>query len=188
MAAAAAAAAAGFAAAAVAAQAEVHAVLTVCGIISPQDRQRIVMNEGFNTLEDFAVMDGDQDVVDMAKRLAGRPAASRVNLGTVQIKALQALIWWIHDRQTHGQPLVAADWDQAAMTAARVHKRIEKERPTLEATVSGLTRHCRLKSLAGNCLEGNCLEAIQLRWRSLLNCESEYRYHFWLDAPGWCVD
>ena len=81
MAAAAAAAAAGFAAAAAAAQVDVHAVLTVCGITNPQERQRVIQNEGFHTIADIGMMDGDSDVVDMAKRLAGRPAAARVSLG-----------------------------------------------------------------------------------------------------------
>ena len=82
------------AAAAMVAQAEVDAVLVVCGIVNAQHRQQLVTSEGFTTLEMFGVMGGDQDVVDMAKRLAGRPTASRLNLGTIQIKALQPLVWW----------------------------------------------------------------------------------------------
>ena len=126
--------------AAAAAAAEVDAVLDVCGIGDAVQRLRIVQNEGFGTLADFGLMDGDHDVVDMAKRLAGRPAATRVNLGTVQIKALQALVWWIHDRQTHGQALVGAEWTQAALTAARQSKRIDKEREKTDASVGDLVK------------------------------------------------
>ena len=122
------------------AQAEVDAVLIVCGIVNAEHRQRLVAGEGFTTLEMFGIMDGDQDVVDMAKRLAGRPAASRVNLGTIQIKALQALVWWVHDRQTHGQPLVGAEFTQAALTAARQQKRIDKEKSETDASVSSLVK------------------------------------------------
>ena len=53
-------------------------------------------------------MDGETDVLDMAKCLASRAVATYVDFGTVQIKWIQALVWWIHGRQTHNQQLIAS--------------------------------------------------------------------------------
>ena len=72
---------------------DIQAVLTVCGI-GQQESACIMISEGFNNLEDLGVIKGDKDVVEMAKRMSSRAAAGRVILGTVQIKRLQALVWW----------------------------------------------------------------------------------------------
>ena len=127
--------------AAAAAAADVHAVLQTCGIGPVAIRNRIITSEGFNALDDIGIMESDSDVTDMAKRLASRPAnAGRVHLGTIQIKNLQCLVWWIRDRQRHNQAINSADFDIAAMNAARESKRIEKERSNRDATVSGLAK------------------------------------------------
>ena len=82
-----------------AAHAKVHAVLQVCGIANAAVRNLLIQNEGFDTLEDIAVMEEDRDVSEMAKRAAQRTVADgRVLLGTVQIKRMQGLVWWLHDR------------------------------------------------------------------------------------------
>ena len=48
---------------------DIQDVLTVCGI-GQQDSARIMNSEGFNNLEDLGVMEGDKDVVEMAKRMS----------------------------------------------------------------------------------------------------------------------
>ena len=58
-----------------AANAEVHAVLTTCGVANQNDRNLIINNEAFNTLEDIAIMSSDSDVTEMAKRMAQRTQA-----------------------------------------------------------------------------------------------------------------
>ena len=50
-------------------------------------------------------------MLDMAKHLDSRSVLTRVNLGIVQIKGPQASVWWINDRQTNNQPLIAAEFD-----------------------------------------------------------------------------
>jgi hypothetical protein len=53
----------------------------------------LVNIEELDSLEAFASMNGDPDVMEMAKRMASRPnaAAGRVILGAMQIKRLQAI-------------------------------------------------------------------------------------------------
>ena len=46
----------------------------------------------------------------------------------MQIKRLQSLVWWAQDHQRRGLPLVAADYDAAAMTEAMASKGVKKER------------------------------------------------------------
>jgi 3-methyladenine DNA glycosylase Tag len=56
--------------------------------------------EGFNQLEDLRVLEIDTDVTEMAKRMAAHmQAEGRVLLGTVIIKHLQMLVWWVRDHQ-----------------------------------------------------------------------------------------
>ena len=46
----------------------------------------MIDNEGFNSFNDFVVIEGYTTVLDMEKCLASRAIATRVNLGPVQIK------------------------------------------------------------------------------------------------------
>jgi hypothetical protein len=49
-------------------------------------------------------MNGDPNVTEMAKQMASRPntAAGRVIPGTMQIKRLQALVYWVKDHDKRG--------------------------------------------------------------------------------------
>jgi hypothetical protein len=112
---------------------ELHSVLLMCGITNAATRTTIIEREGFTQLDDFGVLETDVDVSDMAKRMATRTQAEcRVLLGTVVIKRLQTLIWWIRDHQKRGLTLSAADFDVAVMNAASemktlMHERLDKE-------------------------------------------------------------
>ena len=99
-------------AAAAAALQEVHDVLQVCNIYKRVSITGLIDNKGFNSIKDFGVMDGDTDVLEMPNYIASGSVATCVNLGTVQIKGLQNIFWWIHDHQTHNQPLIADDFGQ----------------------------------------------------------------------------
>ena len=106
----------------------IHTVLSVCGLTNAGDRDLIRNGEGLASIADFGVFDNDRDVADMAKRLSSRTINDgRVNLGTVHIKKIQALVWWINDRQKFGQDLDPDEFDQAAMLTAMESKRIEKD-------------------------------------------------------------
>ena len=97
----------------------IHTVLAVYGVVDPDNRNLIRTGKGLTSISDFGVFDSNRNVVDMAKRLSSRTMNDgRVNLGTVQIKKIQALVWWINDRQKSGQDLDPAKFDRANMLAA----------------------------------------------------------------------
>ena len=117
---------------------EIHDVLQVCGISKPVACTQLIYIEGFNSLDNFGLMDRETDFLETANCLASRDVATCMNLGKVQIEGIQALVWVIHDHQTHNQPLIAADFGQVAKMAAMTGKQIEKERVDKYATLSGI--------------------------------------------------
>ena len=75
---------------------DVDLVLAIWGVDDHATRGNIIAREGFQTLEDLSIIVDDKDVIDKAKRMSLRSQnQGRVNLSTVTIKRLQALIWWI---------------------------------------------------------------------------------------------
>jgi hypothetical protein len=96
-----------------------HAVSTMCGITDEATITNIINREGFTQLEDLGILKTNTDVSKMAKRMATlTQAEGRVLLGTVVIKQLQTLVWWVRDQQKCGLTLNAADFDAAAMNQA----------------------------------------------------------------------
>lgn len=123
------------------ADAEIQETLTVCGIGPQAVRDQMIENEGFLSLADLGVMEGDKDVLEMSKRMASRTVQDgRVTLGTVQIKRLQALVWWVRDHQRRGLELVAADFNVAARDAAMISKSVEKERGDSDVSIKDLSK------------------------------------------------
>jgi hypothetical protein len=91
--------------------AELHAVLETCGVVNEGTRTNIIVREGFTQLADLGVLETDTDVTEMAKRMATRTQnEGRVLLGTVIIKRLQTLVWWVRDQQKRGLALSAANF------------------------------------------------------------------------------
>ena len=118
--------------------ADVHAVLTVCGFANLADRTSLIVNEGFQTVADFGLLD-EKDVYEMVKRLGARTAAAgRVNVGAIQVKKLQALRFWVRDQQTHEQAVNAADWNEDTCVQTIEKMRIEKGRDTGNVSVTDL--------------------------------------------------
>ena len=119
---------------------DVAEVFDVCGI-EDADAERIAENEGFESLIDLGVMEGDKDVLEMAKRLSTRAANNgRVLLGTVQIKRLQAVVWWVRDHQRRGLAPLAADFSVAVMNTSMTLKNVDKERGHLDASIKDLLK------------------------------------------------
>ena len=108
---------------------EVHAVLETCGVVAgAMHEDNIITREGFTQLADFGVLENDMDVSEMVKRMASQTVADgRVLLGTVVVKRLQTLVWWVRDHQKRGLPLVAADFDIEAMNEAAQMKVLSRE-------------------------------------------------------------
>eukprot|EP00957_Ditylum_brightwellii_P011186 847260-Ditylum_brightwellii.AAC.1 len=69
----------------------------------------------------------DSDITEMAKRLAETPAANgHVLLGTVVIKCMQTLVYWVKDKHRRGQPMVGADFNAAAIVTASADIAVQK--------------------------------------------------------------
>ena len=77
----------------------------------------------------------------MAKRIALRNQnQGRVNLSTVTIKRLQALIWWIRDHQKLNLPLNAAEFTPAVLADAIERKLIQRKQAGAEITTRDLAK------------------------------------------------
>jgi hypothetical protein len=50
---------------------EIHHVLTVCGFANENQRTHIINNEGFQSVVDFGLLDGEKDVLEMVKQPFG---------------------------------------------------------------------------------------------------------------------
>ena len=106
--------------------AQLHLVLEVCGIVDAATKTNIINQEGFVTVEDLGICENDMDVSDMAKRMALRmQAKGRVLLGTVVVKCLQTLVWWVRDHQKCELDVDAADWTAQVMNEAAQMKSLK---------------------------------------------------------------
>jgi hypothetical protein len=107
--------------------ADIHAVLSICGIATKAHRTSIIVNEGFTSLEDFGLL-SIKDVNGMVKQMGSRTAAAgHVYVGTLQVKKLQALCYWVRDQQKRGQALDHEYWDNEMMASTIERMRIDKE-------------------------------------------------------------
>jgi hypothetical protein len=61
-----------------------------------------------------------------------------VILGTVVIKRLQTLVWWVRDHQKRGLPLVAAEFDAAMMNQVSEMKTLRHELADKDPSVADL--------------------------------------------------
>jgi ribosomal protein L35AE/L33A len=108
-----------------------HVVFTMCGINNKATRANIIMQKGFTQLE--------EDVSKMAKRMAMRTQAEgRVLLGTVMIKHLQTLIWWVRDQQKCGLTLNVVDFEVSTMNQASEMKTLLCERAKKEHSITDI--------------------------------------------------
>jgi hypothetical protein len=69
--------------------ADLNTVLTMCGIAAQATNTQLIANEGFTSLADLGVMEGNKDVIEMARCMSSCTAGEgHINLETVQIKRL----------------------------------------------------------------------------------------------------
>ena len=74
----------------------------------------------------LGTLNGDTDVTEMAKRMASRSAnAGKVILGTMQIKRLQALVYWVKDHEKRQITLDADLWTPEELKATIARKEAE---------------------------------------------------------------
>jgi hypothetical protein len=118
---------------------ELNAVFEICGVVDAGTRTNIINREGFTSLADLGVLETDTDVLEMAKRLASRTQAEgRVYLGTVMVKRIQTLVWWVRDHQKRGLPVSAADFTVQAMNEAAEMKGLKRDMAEKEPSVGDL--------------------------------------------------
>jgi hypothetical protein len=87
-------------------------LFVVLQMLAP-DCTQIVNNEGFKSLVDFGALDDDKDVLEMVKCLGSHmEAAGHVYVGTIQVKKVQALCYWVCDHLKFGQVIDHNDWDE----------------------------------------------------------------------------
>jgi hypothetical protein len=105
----------------------IHDVLVACGITKAAHRATLIEFEGLDSIAAFTSMGGDGDITEMAKRMASRPsvAAGRVILGTMQIKKLQALVYWVKDYDRRGMQAAPELWTVVEMNKAMERKESE---------------------------------------------------------------
>jgi hypothetical protein len=78
---------------------------------------------------------------EMVKRLGNHTVtAGRVNVGAIQVKKLQALCYWVHDQQKHGQGITQDDWDDNMVMATIEKMHIKKGRDTANVLVMDLDK------------------------------------------------
>ena len=102
-----------------AAENPIHQVLRTCGVTTLVARMTFINVEDLDSLSAFAQLNGDTDVTEMAKRMASRPSTSgRVILGTMHIKRIQALVFWVKDHDKRGLVAEPELWNTDAMEEA----------------------------------------------------------------------
>jgi hypothetical protein len=100
----------------------IHDVLVTCGVTNAAHCTTLNKIEGLDLIAAFTSMGGDGDITEMAKRMASRQsvAAGRVILGTMQIKKLQAHVYWVKDYDRRGMQAAPELW-----TVDEMHKTME---------------------------------------------------------------
>ena len=97
----------------------IHGVLQVCGVNAVASRDIFINMEGLDSIESFALLSGDTDVTEMAKRMSSRSVnGGSVILGTMHIKKIQALVFWVKDLAKRGITPDPDDWDVDEMAKA----------------------------------------------------------------------
>ena len=101
----------------------IHGVLQVCGVNALASRDVFIFTEGLDSMEAFALLSGDGNVTEMAKRMSSRLVnAGRVILVMMHIKRIQALMFWVKDLAKRGITPDPDEWDVDEMAKAMERK------------------------------------------------------------------
>ena len=113
--------------------ADLHMVHATCDVSVDATRTLTINNKSLTSIADFGFLGGgDNDVTAMSLRMARRVANNgRVVLSVIQIKKIQAFVWWVRDRQKLGQPI-----------AASVHKAASIGCPNFRRSLTHQTNAC----------------------------------------------
>ena len=105
----------------------IHDVFVTCGVTNAAHRATLIEIEGLDSIAAFTSMSGNVDITEMVKRMASQPsvASGRVILGTMQIKKLQALVYWVKDYDRRGMQASPELWTVDEMSKAMERKESE---------------------------------------------------------------
>ena len=83
--------------------------------------------EGLNLIDAFATLTGNSDVTEMAKRMTARTAnAGQVILGTMQIKKIQALVYWVKDHHKRNLDVDPHAWTETEVMSTMQRKEADQ--------------------------------------------------------------
>src|SRR5688500_14077127 len=98
-----------------AARAELNRVLTLCGITTAANRTSVI-NEGFTSILDFGELT-PKEIENMAQSMATKPNANdRVAIGTMVVKRLKALSFYVKDMERRGLDIDDGDFTANELT------------------------------------------------------------------------
>ena len=90
-------------------------------------RQTFIDMEGLNLIDAFATLTGNSDVTEMAKRMTARTAnAGQVILGTMQIKKIQALVYWVKDHHKRNLDVDPHAWTETEVMSTMQRKEADQ--------------------------------------------------------------
>jgi hypothetical protein len=89
--------------------AAVDHVLNICRFVTPNTRAS-VWNEGFALVSDFGMMKASNFSAMSARITKMKPAQGGFRFGEVQIRNLEALAFWVRDKQRRNEAIVAEEF------------------------------------------------------------------------------
>jgi hypothetical protein len=114
----------------------VHGALAVCGVSDVASRNVFIQVEGLDSIEAFGALSGDPDVTEMAKRMASRTInAGRVILGTMQIKRIQALVFWVKDHEKRQVEINPDAWTDEELRSTLARKEADQNFEKLDIDI-----------------------------------------------------
>lgn len=131
----------------------VHDVLSLCGVTAPAAREIFMTVEGLDSVDAFATLSGDANVIEMAKRMASCTAnAGHVILGMMQIKKIvQAFVFWVKDHHKRNLAVDPEMWTKEEEEATLEQKEAKHnfEKVDIDIIEPG---KCQTKGGLANCL------------------------------------
>lgn len=110
-----------------------QAALEVCGLADSQQLRVALVLEGLTSFQRMGSLNA-KDIDGMAKNMTARPLSQGgYRIGTVHVKHLKALNFWVHDLQRQQLPIPAAGFTAADLSDSLA--RMEIESTTEEAPV-----------------------------------------------------
>ncbi len=115
----------------------IDAVLTTCGF-NPQQRQRLINIQGLADFAAVARLKDDKEVTAFADRVGRlREQDGKIVFGMMQLKNLQALVWWTREQRKLGVDL--AQLDPALFTAGVIEEAETAKEVQVNATSSDVS-------------------------------------------------